>query len=72
MKYLLCTILLAIAIGVAAPPLYYTHALPITPALIMAGCIGFACYLFDSTQFLAFSADVRKSLTCWFKKGETP
>jgi hypothetical protein len=70
MKYLLCFILFVVAIGTAAEPLYYTHALPITPALVAGFCIGFACYLFDPSGFLAFSADTRKSLTCWLKRGD--
>ena len=69
MKYLLCTILLVIAVGVAAPPLIYSHAITATPALFSGGCIAFACYLFDPTGFLAFSADMRKSATSWFKRG---
>jgi hypothetical protein len=72
MKYLLCFLLFAIAIGVAGPPLWYAHALTLVPAIFAGSCIGFACYLFDPTQFLAFSADARKTLTCWFTKGGTP
>lgn len=71
MKYLLCFILFVFAIGVSAPPLYYTHALPATEAIISAGCIAACFYLFDPTSFLAFSADMRKSATCWFKRGES-
>lgn len=70
MKYLLCFLLFAIAVGVAGPPLWYTHALPPIPAGIAAFCIGFMCYLFDPTEFLAFSAEMRKNAACWFKKGD--
>jgi hypothetical protein len=70
MKYLLCCILLVMAVGVAAPPLIYAHAITATPALFSGGCIAFACYLFDPTGFLAFMADARKTATCYFKKGD--
>lgn len=69
MKYLLCFILIVFALGTAGPPLYYTHALPLTPAIFSGLCIGFACYMFDPTRFLEFSADMRKSVTSWFTKG---
>lgn len=69
MKYLLAFISLALGIGVATPPLWYSHALPTIPACIAAVCIAFAFYLFDPTNFLAFSAEARKNLTCWFTRG---
>lgn len=72
MKYLLCLVLFLVAIAVAGPPLYFTHTLPLTPAILAGGCIGFACYLFDPTQFLALSADLRKSATTWFRRGDAP
>lgn len=70
MKYLFCVILLAFAVGVAGPPLYFTHTLTLVPALLAFFALGFCCYLFDPTEFLAFSADMRKSATAWFKKGD--
>lgn len=68
MKYVLAVLALLIGVGVAAPPLWYTHALPLAPAIIAGVCIAFAFYLFDPTQFLAFSAEARKNAVCWFTK----
>jgi hypothetical protein len=71
MKYLLCTILLVIAIGTTGGAFYYPpHSLTLIPAAIAFSCIGFGCFLFDPSGFLAFSADTRKSLTCWLKRGD--
>ena len=69
MKYLLCFVLLVFALGTAAPPLYYAHALPLKEALFSGSCIAFMCYLFDPTSFLGFCAEMRKNATTWFKKG---
>lgn len=69
MKYLLAFVSLVIGVGVAAPPLWYTHALPMAPAIIAAVCIAFAFYLFDPTAFLEFSAEARKNAKAWFTKG---
>ncbi len=72
MKYLLCTILIVFAFAVAGPPLWYNHTITLTPAVMSGAALGFACYLFDPTQFLAFSADMRKSATSWFKRNDPP
>jgi hypothetical protein len=71
MKYLLCFILLVIGFGVSGPPLYYSHALPLIPAVMSGAAFSFCFYLLDPTQFLSFMAEVRKSATCYFKRGES-
>lgn len=72
MKYLLCFVLLCLAIGIAGPPLYYAHSLPLLEALYSAVLLAACFYLFDPTKFLAFSADMRKSATSWFKRNDPP
>lgn len=72
MKYLLCFILIVFALGTAGPPLYYTHALPLTPAIFSAVCLGFACYLFDPTNFLAYAAELRKNAKAWITNDSPP
>ena len=72
MKYLLCFILFVIGVGVAGPPLYFAHALTIVPAVFSGAAFSFCFYLFDSTSFLAFCAEMRRNATCYFKRGEPP
>lgn len=70
MKYLLSFILMVAAFGIAGPPLWYSHAITVVPASFSAGCLAFACYLFDPTSFLAFCAEMRKNAASWFHKAD--
>jgi hypothetical protein len=70
MKYLLVFVLLVAAFGIAFPPLRHTHALPLAGAIEAGLCLAFAAYLIDPTDFLAYSAEMRKNATAWFKRGE--
>ena len=69
MKYLLCFILLLLSFGMLGGQLYYAHTLTTAPVLSAMACFGFALFLLDPTNFLAYCAEVRKNATAWLTKG---
>lgn len=72
MKYFLFVVLIAIGAGVAGPPLYFAHSLPMTEAIVAGLAFSFAFYLVDPTHFLSFSAEARKNVKAWFTKDSPP
>jgi hypothetical protein len=71
MKYVLVFLCLLIGFGVAVPPLVYTHTLPVVEAVFAGVAFSFAFFLLDPTRFLKFSAEARKTVICYLKKGDS-
>lgn len=54
MRYLAIAVLVLLGLGVWFPPLYFTHALPLTPAICGGAAFSFAAYLAYPDRFLGW------------------